>query len=193
MQQLPKCSSRLRFVSVTSSCTHPTTDSTKIFTGEVLYSSLFKRSLSKTQFINDSFSSRDVNIITTIDTGTSLLAGFVIFGILGNLAHEIGTDDIRSVVRGGAGLAFISYPDALSKFTFAPQLFSALFFLMLFALGIGSNVGMTSCVMTVLRDQFPSLQHWKVVFGIGFVGLSLGSIFVTPVGKRCKNSYVSQT
>uniref|UniRef100_A0A1B0DCW9 Sodium-dependent nutrient amino acid transporter 1 n=1 Tax=Phlebotomus papatasi TaxID=29031 RepID=A0A1B0DCW9_PHLPP len=123
---------------------------------------------------------RDVNIITTIDTGTSLLAGFVIFGILGNLAHEIGTDDIRSVVRGGAGLAFISYPDALSKFTFAPQFFSALFFLMLFALGIGSNVGMTSCVMTVLRDQFPSLQHWKVVFGIGFVGLSLGSIFVTP-------------
>ncbi|XP_059608195.1 sodium-dependent nutrient amino acid transporter 1-like [Phlebotomus argentipes] len=124
---------------------------------------------------------RDVNIITTIDTATSMLAGFVIFGILGNLAHEIGTQDIQSVVRGGAGLAFISYPDALSKFTFAPQFFSALFFLMLFALGIGSNVGMTSCVMTVLRDRFPSLPHWQVVLGIGFVGLLLGSIFVTPV------------
>ncbi|XP_055691980.1 sodium-dependent nutrient amino acid transporter 1-like [Lutzomyia longipalpis] len=131
--------------------------------------------------------SRDVNIITTIDTATSLLAGFVIFGILGNLAHEIGTDDIRSVVRGGAGLAFISYPDALSKFTFAPQVFSALFFLMLFALGIGSNVGMTSCIMTVIRDKFPTLHHWKVVLGIGLVGLCLGSIFLTPGGQYILN------
>ncbi|GAB0087877.1 Transporter [Sergentomyia squamirostris] len=130
---------------------------------------------------------RDVNIITTIDTCTSMLAGLVIFGILGNLAHEIGTTDIKSVVRGGAGLAFISYPDALSKFTFAPQFFSALFFLMLFALGIGSNVGMTSCVMTVLRDRFPNMPHWKAVFGIGIVGLLLGSIFVTPGGQYILN------
>jgi SNF family Na+-dependent transporter len=49
------------------------------------------------------------------------MAGFTIFGILGNLAHELGTDDISNVVRGGSGLAFISYPDAIAKFTLFPQ------------------------------------------------------------------------
>jgi solute carrier family 6 (neurotransmitter transporter, glycine) member 5/9 len=60
-------------------------------------------------------------IVTTLDTFTSLLGGFTIFGILGNLAHNVG-GDIKDVVKsGGAGLAFISYPDAISKFTFVPQ------------------------------------------------------------------------
>lgn len=55
-----------------------------------------------------------------IDTFTSVLAGVTIFSILGHSAHHLGVD-IKEVVRGGAGLAFISYPDALAKFTWAPQ------------------------------------------------------------------------
>ena len=68
---------------------------------------------------------RDATIVTTLDTFTSLLAGCAIFGILGHLAHEIGTDNIASVVKGGAGLAFISYPEAIAKFTFMPQVSSS--------------------------------------------------------------------
>ncbi|XP_043280537.1 sodium-dependent nutrient amino acid transporter 1-like isoform X3 [Venturia canescens] len=64
---------------------------------------------------------RDAMVVTTLDTFTSLMSGFTIFGILGNLAHEMGTDDISTVVRSGTGLAFISYPDAISKFTVLPQ------------------------------------------------------------------------
>lgn len=64
---------------------------------------------------------RDVMIITSLDTMTSLLAGCTIFGILGNLAYELEVEDISKVVRGGAGLAFISYPDAIAKFSFLPQ------------------------------------------------------------------------
>lgn len=60
-------------------------------------------------------------VVTTLDTFTSLLAGITIFGILGNLAHELGVEDISSVVKGGTGLAFISYPDAIAKFTVLPQ------------------------------------------------------------------------
>ena len=56
-----------------------------------------------------------------MDTITSLLAGVIIFGILGNLAYESGTDDIKQVVKGGSGLAFVSYPDAIAKFKFVPQ------------------------------------------------------------------------
>jgi solute carrier family 6 amino acid transporter-like protein 5/7/9/14 len=51
---------------------------------------------------------RDSNIVTTLDTFTSLLAGCCIFGILGHLAHELGVEDISSVVKSGSGLAFIS-------------------------------------------------------------------------------------
>lgn len=52
-----------------------------------------------------------------------MIAGCTIFGILGNLAYEMGTDDIKSVVRTGTGLAFVSYPDAIAKFSFVPQVF----------------------------------------------------------------------
>lgn len=64
---------------------------------------------------------RDANIVTTLDTLTSLLAGVTIFGILGHLAHVIGTDDISSVIKGGANVAFISYPDAIARFDLWPQ------------------------------------------------------------------------
>ena len=64
---------------------------------------------------------RDATIVTSLDTFTSLFAGFTIFGILGHLAHETGVDDIEKIVTGGPGLAFISYPEAISRFTFAPQ------------------------------------------------------------------------
>lgn len=50
-----------------------------------------------------------------------MIAGITIFGILGNLAFNMGLDDISSVVESGTGLAFISYPDAISKFELFPQ------------------------------------------------------------------------
>lgn len=59
-------------------------------------------------------------IITTLDTFTSLMAGITIFGILGNLAHNLDTE-ISAVVKSGTGLAFISYPDAIAKFDYIPQ------------------------------------------------------------------------
>jgi solute carrier family 6 (neurotransmitter transporter, glycine) member 5/9 len=60
-------------------------------------------------------------IVTTLDTLTSLLAGVTIFSILGNLAYNLDIKDIGDVVSGGASLAFISYPDAIAKFDFFPQ------------------------------------------------------------------------
>ncbi|XP_017494738.1 PREDICTED: sodium-dependent nutrient amino acid transporter 1-like, partial [Rhagoletis zephyria] len=65
--------------------------------------------------------SRDCIIISLLDTFTSLLAGCVIFAVLGNMAHENG-EKIEDVVTGGPGLAFIAYPEGLSKISFIPQL-----------------------------------------------------------------------
>ncbi|XP_035787557.1 sodium-dependent nutrient amino acid transporter 1-like isoform X2 [Anopheles albimanus] len=126
---------------------------------------------------------RDATIVTSIDTFTSLLAGCTIFGILGHLAHVTGSTDVGSVVKSDAGLAFISYPEAIAKFEVLPQAFSVLFFLMLFVLGIGSNVAMTSCVMTVIKDQFPRVRNWQAATVIAVSGVLLGSIYVTPGGQ----------
>uniref|UniRef100_A0A182JB06 Sodium-dependent nutrient amino acid transporter 1 n=1 Tax=Anopheles atroparvus TaxID=41427 RepID=A0A182JB06_ANOAO len=126
---------------------------------------------------------RDATIVTSIDTFTSLLAGCTIFGILGHLAHVTGTTDVGNVVKSDAGLAFISYPEAIAKFEVLPQAFSVLFFLMLFVLGIGSNVAMTSCVMTVIKDQFPRVRNWQAASIIAVCGVLLGSIYVTPGGQ----------
>ena len=56
----------------------------------------------------------------------------------GNLAHELNVE-VDEVVKSGTGLAFISYPTAIGKFEWMPQLFSVLFFLMLITLGLGRH------------------------------------------------------
>lgn len=124
---------------------------------------------------------RDATIVTSLDTATSLLAGVTIFGILGHLAHEIGAENIEDVVKGGAGLAFISYPDAIARFQYLPQVFSASFFFMLFVLGIGSNIAMCSCIITCIHDQFPKLSPSRTVVGVGVVGFCIGLVYITPV------------
>ena len=67
---------------------------------------------------------RDALIISFTDTFTSLLAGFTTFSILGNLAFEL-HKDVKDVIQSGAGLAFISYPMAIGKFSFFPQIFAS--------------------------------------------------------------------
>ena len=59
-------------------------------------------------------------IISFMDTMTSFLGGITIFAILGNLAHESGKD-VTEVVSVSTGLAFVSYPDAIAKFQYVPQ------------------------------------------------------------------------
>ncbi|XP_076161702.1 sodium-dependent nutrient amino acid transporter 1 isoform X2 [Ptiloglossa arizonensis] len=125
---------------------------------------------------------RDCTVVTTLDLGTSLIAGTTIFGILGNLAHELGKEDISTVVRAGTGLAFISYPEALAKFTVVPQLFAVLFFLMLFVLGIGTSVAFTAVISSVIKDKFPQFQDWKVAAGVTSTGFLIGIVYCTRGG-----------
>lgn len=124
---------------------------------------------------------RDCTIVTTLDLFTSLMAGTTIFGILGNLAHEIGSDDISTIVRAGTGLAFVSYPEALARFEIVPQLFAVLFFLMLFILGIGTIVAFCNVIISIVKDQFPQLKQWKIAGCLSILGFLVGIVYCTPV------------
>ncbi|XP_070498003.1 sodium-dependent nutrient amino acid transporter 1-like isoform X1 [Chironomus tepperi] len=130
---------------------------------------------------------RDVNIITTMDYMTSLLAGLIIFGILGHLAHVMGIEDIQQVTTSFMGLAFIAYPETISKFDYIPQFFAIVFFLMLFSFCIGSNMGMANCILTTIRDRYPKIMCWKIVLAIVVFGIAIGIFYTTPGGQYLIN------
>ncbi|XP_037777340.1 sodium- and chloride-dependent GABA transporter 1-like [Penaeus monodon] len=116
---------------------------------------------------------RDALFVPVLNCATSFFAGFVVFSVLGFMAHKTGTS-VESVTAAGPALAFITYPEALSLMPFAP-LWSVLFFLMLFFLGIDSIfVQIENLVMSVV-DEFPVLRTKKgwVTFaacGLMFLG-----------------------
>lgn len=107
---------------------------------------------------------RDATIVTTLDTFTSLLAGFTIFGILGHLAHETGTTDIGQVVKGGAGLAFISYPDAIARFKFIPQVNSNCNYCLCTSLLPHSRFHRDKRMACVQRNEIVLWINWLLAF-----------------------------
>ncbi|KAH1015815.1 hypothetical protein HUJ04_007140 [Dendroctonus ponderosae] len=126
---------------------------------------------------------RDALIVTTLDTFTSLLSGTTIFGILGNLAYNLGTDMADVISGGGTGLAFISYPEAIARFNNVPWLFAILFFFMLFVLGVGSLVALQNCLNTVIKDAFPSIPSWVISVATASGMFLIGLMYVTPGGQ----------
>ncbi|XP_074531087.1 sodium- and chloride-dependent neutral and basic amino acid transporter B(0+)-like isoform X2 [Halichoeres trimaculatus] len=96
---------------------------------------------------------KDSFVVTLTNAGTSVLAGFAIFSILGHMAH-IYKMPVGEVVKEGFGLAFIAYPDALSKLPISP-LWSVLFFFMLLTVGLDSQFAGIEVITTCLHDAFP--------------------------------------
>ena len=89
-------------------------------------------------------------VISSLDFVTSIIAGVLVFSILGHQSHESGIE-IDDLVEGGQGLAFIAYPDALTQLPI-PQIWTVMFFFMLFLLGIDSEFALLETVLTCIYD-----------------------------------------
>ncbi|XP_052239422.1 sodium- and chloride-dependent glycine transporter 1-like isoform X1 [Dreissena polymorpha] len=116
---------------------------------------------------------KDTMIVAFGNVATSLFAGFVIFAIIGYLSHELNMP-IEKVVAEGSGLAFIVYPDVVTRLPIGP-LWSILFFVMMITLGMGSEFAILETCITAVQDTMPSLREKKtyvvaVVCAIGFLG-----------------------
>ena len=73
-------------------------------------------------------------MISLTNSGFSLFSGFVVFAVVGNLAHATG-EAVETVAASGASLAFIVFPEALKG---VHPIFGTLFFFILLLLGLDS-------------------------------------------------------
>jgi len=125
---------------------------------------------------------RDTLIVCFGNCLTSVFAGFCIFSILGFLAHEMGVE-VKDVVQSGSGLAFIAYPDLVTRLPVSP-LWAILFFAMLFTLGLDSQFAIVETILSGILDFQPSLRPYKtpVVGGLCFTGFIVGLPLATGGG-----------
>ena len=132
-------------------------------------------------YVYSFFLNRDSLIVAISNILTSFFAGFVIFSVIGFLAHELKVE-VKKVVDQGAGLAFIVYPEVVARLPFSP-LWSLLFFVMLLTLGLDSQFALMETVTTAILDRFPNLRDYKiwVVLIVALFGYFGGLIFTTNV------------
>ncbi|CAH4028644.1 unnamed protein product [Pieris brassicae] len=111
---------------------------------------------------------RDAIITSSINCLTSFLAGFVIFSVLGYMAH-VQNKSIEDVGLEGPGLVFIVYPEAIATMT-GSVFWAIIFFLMLITLGLDSTFGGLEAVTTALCDEYPrALGRHRELFVAGLL------------------------
>uniref|UniRef100_A0A8W7P4X4 Transporter n=1 Tax=Anopheles coluzzii TaxID=1518534 RepID=A0A8W7P4X4_ANOCL len=99
---------------------------------------------------------KDALLTSLINSATSFIAGFVIFSVLGYMAHASG-QSIQDVATEGPGLVFVVYPAAIA--TMPGSIFWALiFFMMLLTLGLDSSVSVIEELWSFIESFFTILR-----------------------------------
>ena len=113
-----------------------------------------------------------------MNTLTCLLAGVLVFSILGYMAFITGST-IHDVVNSGPGLVFLTYPDLVLSLP-GSVVWATIFFVMLLVLGIDSEFCNVEALVTGIVDNWPDqlLKHRRkftiaLCFGLFCLGLPL--------------------
>ncbi|CAH1797534.1 unnamed protein product [Owenia fusiformis] len=142
---------------------------------------------------------RDSIVVAIGNCFTSVFAGFVLFSIIGFMAHELDTD-ISEVATQGAGLAFIVYPEVVTRLPLSP-LWAILFFLMLITLGLGTQFSIVTTIHTCILDSFPNVLRkgrrptlvivciCAVMFLLGLSCASEGGMFMLQLMDNYSGTY----
>jgi NSS family neurotransmitter:Na+ symporter len=109
----------------------------------------------------------------------SFLAGFAVFSVLGYMSLQKGVP-IEQVVKSGPALAFVVYPEAISRLPFMNSVFGLIFFLTLVIAGLSSGISIIEAMSSALIDKF-NLRRGRTVSVLCLTGL-LGSLLFTTQG-----------
>uniref|UniRef100_A0A4W6FKP9 Transporter n=1 Tax=Lates calcarifer TaxID=8187 RepID=A0A4W6FKP9_LATCA len=128
---------------------------------------------------------RDCLSLCFLNSGTSFVAGFAIFSILGFMSYEQNVP-ISEVAESGPGLAFIAYPRAVSMMPFSP-LWAALFFIMIVFLGLDSQFVCVESLVTAIVDMYPAVFRRKnrrelFLLAVSLFSFLMGLIMLMEVG-----------
>ncbi|EGW04916.1 Sodium- and chloride-dependent GABA transporter 2 [Cricetulus griseus] len=128
---------------------------------------------------------RDCIALCVLNSGTSFVAGFAIFSILGFMSQEQGVP-ISEVAESGPGLAFIAYPRAVVMLPFSP-LWACCFFFMVVLLGLDSQFVCVESLVTALVDMYPRVFRKKnrreiLILIVSVISFLIGLIMLTEGG-----------
>ena len=115
-------------------------------------------------------------IIGLGDLATSFIAGIAIFATLGAMALVDGVA-VDQVVDKGPGLAFVTFPYALSTLPAGQGLFSLIFFVALLTLGIDSAFSIIEACLAGVCDNKPKWPRHIVLPAICLIGFAIGVTF----------------
>ncbi|TQQ55432.1 sodium-dependent transporter [Vibrio cholerae] len=104
-----------------------------------------------------------------LDCGFSILAGIMIFSVLGYMAQEQGVA-LTEVVSAGVGLAFVTLPAAINLLPI-PYILGPLFFLALVVAGLSSHISIIEAVTSALMDKlsWSRKKAANIVIGNGVI------------------------
>lgn len=112
---------------------------------------------------------------------TSFFAGFAVFSTVGFIMQALSIP-VGEVSASGLGLAFVTYPVAISMMPAANALIGVLFFLCLFFLGIDSAFFLAyGGVISPIMDKF-GVSRVKATAWVCVVAFAVGLLFTTQGG-----------
>ena len=137
----------------------------------ITYASFLKK---KSDITNNAF------IISLADAGTSFLAGFTVFSVVGYLAASQGVG-VTELGIGGPTLTFITYPTAISLLPVAASFFGMIFFIALLTFGIDSAFSMVEPMVSGLHGKF-RITKAKATGFMCIIGFFISLLFATGSG-----------
>ncbi|GAM61442.1 sodium-dependent transporter [Vibrio ishigakensis] len=114
-----------------------------------------------------------------INCGFSILAGIMIFAVLGFMAHEQ-SKELTDVVSAGVGLAFVTLPAAINELP-APYILGPLLFLSLTIAGLSSHISIIEAVTSAIIDKFKIARKKAATLVCG-IGALVSLAFATNGG-----------
>jgi NSS family neurotransmitter:Na+ symporter len=118
-------------------------------------------------------------ITVFLNCGFSMLAGILVFSVLGYMALEQNAE-VSKVVSSGVGLAFVTIPKAINLLPW-PAFFGTLFFVALAMAGVSSHISITEACVSGLMDKFGWTRKKAASLFCG-VGLVLSVVFTFGSG-----------